>query len=187
MTVDSRERREVIPDLVQQVWNAIDTLPPIDFSESEALALHAALVQQQCKPPVVAEDEVAFATHYGPRCRDCADEDGVCPASGIGCGEREKAVRFVLGAVAYGREYGFIRKPPVDEAVYPRERIARLCLLAMYQREYSGESLCDEADRIFSPPHPQAASAVALADKISDILANARASSPPGGEVDHAR
>lgn len=51
---------------------------------------------------------IDFAVHYGPRCRDCADEDGVCPATGIGCGERQKAVEFVVDALIYGRTHGFI-------------------------------------------------------------------------------
>lgn len=58
-----------------------------------------------------SEDAVAFAIQYGPRCRDCADENGVCPATGIGCGDREKAVRFVLGAVAYGIKHRYLPAP----------------------------------------------------------------------------
>lgn len=53
-----------------------------------------------------------FLVEYGPRCRDCADESGVCPSTGIGCGERQQAVRWMLSAIEYGEQKGFIAAPP---------------------------------------------------------------------------
>lgn len=55
-----------------------------------------------------ARDElIDFLVNYGGRCRDCADEDGFCPQTGIGCGQRRKAVEFILGAIDYGTKHGF--------------------------------------------------------------------------------
>ena len=48
-----------------------------------------------------------FLIRYGGNCRDCADENGFCPRTGIGCGERRKACEFILGALEYGTEHNF--------------------------------------------------------------------------------
>lgn len=58
---------------------------------------------------VVTDEVVDYVLRYGGRCRDCADEDGVCPASGLPCAGREKAVRFVLDALSYGLRHGFLK------------------------------------------------------------------------------
>ena len=47
-----------------------------------------------------------------------------------------------------------------------REAIARLCLAHMFGFEFSGESMCDEADRLFVDPNPRISKSVALADAI---------------------
>ena len=54
------------------------------------------------------EKAIEFEMQYGPRCRDCANAGGICPASGLPCGGRRKAVAYVLNAYAYGLEHGFI-------------------------------------------------------------------------------
>lgn len=61
--------------------------------------------------PQTGKDElrealISYATHYGARCRDCADENGICPSTGIGCGDRQKAVGFVVDALIYGASRG---------------------------------------------------------------------------------
>lgn len=53
---------------------------------------------------------------------------------------------------------------------FPREQLARQCLSALYGFEFAGESLCDEAERIFSQPNPRAVKAVGFADQIEDFL-----------------
>jgi hypothetical protein len=59
--------------------------------------------------------------------------------------------------------------PPIREhGEGVREILARLVLKHMFGFEYEGESLCDEADRIFVSPNPRCTKAVAIAD---DILA----------------
>lgn len=47
-----------------------------------------------------SEDEVGFVLRYGGRCRECGDQDFVCPKSGLSChrDEARKTVRFVLKA-----------------------------------------------------------------------------------------
>lgn len=53
------------------------------------------------------EELLRYLIRYGGTCRDCADEDGVCPQTGIGCGDRRKATEFVLEALEYGTKHGF--------------------------------------------------------------------------------
>jgi len=59
--------------------------------------------------PAIPRDVVNYVARYGGRCRDCADENGVCPQSGLPCGGAEKAIRHVLSAYQYGIDNGFIR------------------------------------------------------------------------------
>ena len=49
-----------------------------------------------------------YAMHYGPRCRECADSDGVCELTGMPCGGRLKATMFVCEALEYGFKNGFV-------------------------------------------------------------------------------
>ena len=63
---------------------------------------------------IEATDEVVrYVGRYGGFCRDCADENGVCPASGMPCGDDGKAVRHVISALNYGFGHGFIKAPPL--------------------------------------------------------------------------
>jgi|SRR6478609_2552510 len=52
-------------------------------------------------------ETLEFLVQYGGRCRDCADVGPVCESTGIGCGERRKAMKFALDALAYGVRNGF--------------------------------------------------------------------------------
>lgn len=58
-------------------------------------------------------DPIDYALHYGGRCRDCADADGVCPSSGMPCdpAEARKAAGHVLKAWKYGIEHGYMGNP----------------------------------------------------------------------------
>jgi hypothetical protein len=51
---------------------------------------------------------IDYIARYGGRCRDCADENGVCPMSGLPCGGENKAIRHVIEAYNYGIKHGFI-------------------------------------------------------------------------------
>lgn len=64
------------------------------------------------------DDAKKYCALFGPRCRDCADECGVCPMNGIGCGNRNEAVIFILDALRYGIEKNYIKQtPPRSEGV----------------------------------------------------------------------
>ena len=51
---------------------------------------------------------VSYIARYGGQCRDCADENGVCPNSGLPCAGAEKAIRHVLKALDYGIKHGYL-------------------------------------------------------------------------------
>jgi hypothetical protein len=58
-------------------------------------------------------DPIDYVMQYGGRCRDCADEDGVCPHSGLPCKTKQarQAVGSVIAAMAYGIEHGWMDNP----------------------------------------------------------------------------
>lgn len=56
----------------------------------------------------LTKDVIRYISRYGGQCRDCADENGVCPSSGLPCGGAEKAIRHVLSAYNYGIKNGFL-------------------------------------------------------------------------------
>lgn len=58
-------------------------------------------------------DPIDYALHYGGRCRDCADADGVCPSSGMPCdpAEARKAAGHILKAWVYGIQHGYMENP----------------------------------------------------------------------------
>jgi hypothetical protein len=66
----------------------------------------------------VTDERVDFVMQYGGRCRDCADADGVCPASGLPCksDEARRAIRHTLSALDYGYKHGFLRRAEQTEA-----------------------------------------------------------------------
>lgn len=59
----------------------------------------------------ITKDAVSYVLRYGGMCRGCADEDGVCPSSGLPCDvpQAERAIRHVLEAVNYGVKNGFLK------------------------------------------------------------------------------
>ena len=73
-------------------------------------AQRAAPGVQGGEPPQLVFDKthINYIDRYGGFCRDCADEDGVCPSSGLPCGGSKKAIRHVLTALAYGVNHGYI-------------------------------------------------------------------------------
>lgn len=54
---------------------------------------------------------VDYALQYGGNCRDCADENGVCPSSGLPCAGARKAVTHVVKALRYGLQHGYLATP----------------------------------------------------------------------------
>jgi hypothetical protein len=93
-------------------------------------------------------DPVDYALHYGARCRDCADSDGVCPHDGTPCDpDVERAVvRRTLDAWRYGIANGYMDNPFGDlidaaraqarrEALEEAARIADVWVEAFGSRE----------------------------------------------------
>lgn len=66
----------------------------------------------------VTEAMVDYVLRYGGRCRDCADEFGICPSSGLPCdvGKAKQAIHHTLEAIAYGTKHGYI-----EAALRPEE------------------------------------------------------------------
>lgn len=69
----------------------------------------------------VTNDLVSYIGRYGGACRDCADNSGVCPMSGLPCADAGDAIRHVLSAINYGVANGYLPDPrtptPVTEDV----------------------------------------------------------------------
>lgn len=71
------------------------------------------------------EELIGYVSRYGGMCRDCADENGVCPHSGAPCDtdQRRAVIRHTIAALRYGIEHRFIPNifagdppPPVERA-----------------------------------------------------------------------
>jgi hypothetical protein len=82
-----------------------------------------------------SQETIAYVSQYGGRCRDCADESvcpncdgggcssclpkadsdrrkwralGICPISGLPCSNKKKAIKWVIDAINYGVEHGYL-------------------------------------------------------------------------------
>ncbi|HEY9219576.1 MAG TPA: hypothetical protein VIO94_16125 [Phenylobacterium sp.] len=78
----------------------------------------------EAEPVAITDEVVRYIARYGGMCRDCADEDGVCPASGLPCepDDCDRAIHHVLKALSYGQRHGYIKA--VSPAPVSREEIA---------------------------------------------------------------
>lgn len=74
----------------------------------------------ELKPALLPVDDamVEYIGQYGGRCRDCADEYGVCPSSGLPCDQprNTKAIKHVLHAINYGVAHGYLPDPRASKA-----------------------------------------------------------------------
>lgn len=61
------------------------------------------------------EKHIDFIKQYGGLCRDCADENGICPYNGLPCEDRDKPIRYVLNALTYGLNHKMIPSPFTKE------------------------------------------------------------------------
>jgi len=61
------------------------------------------------------EDAIEYVKPFGGNCRDCADNDGICPTTHLPCVEKDAAIRSVLSAVVYGEKNGYLRTRPTKE------------------------------------------------------------------------
>ena len=59
----------------------------------------------------LSDEHIDYINRYYSRCRDCADEAGVCPSSGLPCDGSKKAIQAVLGALAYGVNMNYVPPP----------------------------------------------------------------------------
>jgi hypothetical protein len=65
------------------------------------------------KPVAPTDAEIEYVASFGGRCRDCADEDGICPHSSLPCEPElaRKAIRSVITALRYGNFHGYVESP----------------------------------------------------------------------------
>lgn len=98
--------------------------------------------------PAPIAESVETVLHYGPRCRDCADEDGICPASGLPCdvGLRRKAINHILRALAYNAALSTPADKTVVEAL---EEASRYALRALRRdTDDAGDMLWEAEQRL---------------------------------------
>lgn len=85
-------------------------------TQARIAALTTAAPAAVAGPVAFTAEHVTYIRRYGGSCRDCADENGVCPNRGLPCADSEKAIRFVLEALAYGINHGYIAAPTTQPA-----------------------------------------------------------------------
>jgi hypothetical protein len=74
-------------------------------------------IRQAASAEVPMPDVVGYVERWGGACRDCADESGVCPSTGMPCGGARKAIEYVIRALQYGVTHGYISNPINDAAL----------------------------------------------------------------------
>ena len=82
-----------------------------DKEATERLKLiHTALASPLRTKGLNRPDVIDYVMHYGGRCRDCADENGICPHLKLPCDsdEARPMIEAVLAAVEYGLKHGYI-------------------------------------------------------------------------------
>lgn len=84
-----------------------DHLAVINTALSSAQAAPARVVADRLNRPEI----VSYVARYGGMCRDCADENGICPNSGLACASN-KGIEHVLSALDYGLKHGYIAAAP---------------------------------------------------------------------------
>ncbi len=104
-----------IVQLLRDAADEIDCLASPTGRAGDALLVPRATPTPAAPPSQAGEDAAMverrtalldYAMHYGPRCRECGDHDGVCPVSNMPCGHRRQATEFVIDALFYGATYG---------------------------------------------------------------------------------
>jgi len=69
-----------------------------------------------------------YVMQYGGKCRDCADENGCCPSSGLPCepAEAREIIKHVLDAVNYGLAHGYIKSALTAPPQVPQEVVDKI-------------------------------------------------------------
>ena len=74
------------------------------------------MTREQIAAALKRPETLRYVNRFGGLCRDCDNQpDGICETSGLPCRDpQSKAVRFVLRAVSYGIEHGFLEIPEIN-------------------------------------------------------------------------
>ncbi|WP_343638947.1 metallophosphoesterase family protein [Roseateles sp.] len=153
-----------------------DLIVRLETERHERAALKA---EAPVAEPVAFTDEhVSYAARFGGFCRDCADESGVCPNSGLPCGNSDKAIRHVFRAISYGVKHGFISSPfatlkantpaPSDEPVALTEH-EREMDQALAERDEREEVINAILDEVLGLDRPEWSSAYGFGEAIEDV------------------
>ena len=122
MSIDIKTRA-VIERLVEA---SIDSAFKLSATEEESAKLESAIADarkllecdalaQPADEDAWLNDAIKYAKNYGGHCRDCADNDGICPQTKLPCGEKDEAIRRVLTAILYGEKHGYLRNRPAKD------------------------------------------------------------------------
>lgn len=95
------------PERMARQWCAVCVVDQVNMPQGRA----ARAAPQPATADALPDEKtcVDYALQYGGRCRDCADENGVCPGSGLPCEGARKAVTHVVQALRYGLQHGYLR------------------------------------------------------------------------------
>lgn len=96
----------------------------LSASYKDAWMVVASALPTPAEVPMPGSDVAGYVARWGGNCRDCADENGVCPNTGLPCGGARKAIEHVIRALQYGVEHGYIASPinaASDAAGYARD------------------------------------------------------------------
>ena len=64
-----------------------------------------------CSTFAFTGEHIDYVASMGGKCRDCADENGICPGTGLPCAGKRLAIQYVLDAIEYGVKHGFVANP----------------------------------------------------------------------------
>ena len=103
-----------------------------------------------------SDDVVRYIARYGGMCRACADEDGICPTSGLPCENTDKAIRSVLEALSYGLKHGHVILPAdaILNLAPVGESLALADVATERRRQVEAEGWTPEHDDKHGGPNP---------------------------------
>lgn len=101
----TRPRKQMNPGLTWEITDGNGK-----FWELKPTGEHKITVTPASPFVRATEEVVGYVMRYGGMCRDCADENGICPRAGLPCesSPARKAVRHVIEAVNYGLRHGYL-------------------------------------------------------------------------------
>lgn len=98
-----------VPDQFRNAAKMMAVQPRVETFDVGPLESLGAEVPAPAEVPML--DVVGYVERWGGACRDCADESGVCPGTGLPCGGQRKAIEYVIRALQYGVKHGYITDP----------------------------------------------------------------------------